>query len=82
MSADNDCSNLVPIDEAATQLGTTELSVLMHIKRKLIAGQEIDGQWFIDGASLDAYAVAHGGASRSLCRSHCSKAGGCGSSCG
>jgi len=54
----------------------------MHIRRKLIAGCEVDDHWFVDGESLAAFAVVHGGASRSLCCRPCSKAGGCGSSCG
>jgi len=75
-------SSLIPIEEAARLLNTTSLSIFMHIKRDLLVGREIDDHWFVDGESLAVYSAAHGGANRSLCRSHCSKAGGCGSSCG
>ncbi|OHB33483.1 MAG: hypothetical protein A2X84_13815 [Desulfuromonadaceae bacterium GWC2_58_13] len=76
------CATLVPIEEAARMLKTTSLSIYMHIKRKLIVGCEVDDHWFVDGDSLAAFTAVHSGASRGLCRSHCSKAGGCGSSCG
>lgn len=75
------CSTLIPIEEAARMLRTTSLSIYMHIKRELIVGCEMDEHWFVDSKSLAAFTASHGGASRSLCRSHCSKAGGCGSSC-
>jgi hypothetical protein len=82
MAKANICATLIPIEEAARLLRTTSLSIYMHIKRQLLSGCEVDDHWFVDGESLAAFTAAHGGARRGLCRSHCGKAGNCGSSCG
>ena len=45
--------NTLPLARAAELLQTTELNVLMHIKRGLLAGEERDGQWHVSAASLE-----------------------------
>jgi hypothetical protein len=75
-------TDLVPIEAVATELETTVLSVLMHIKRKLLAAREIDGAWLVSRESLDQF--RRDGQSReglALCRSACASKGECGS-CG
>jgi len=66
------------VAEVATTMKTTPINVMMHIKRGLLAGEEIDGDWFVAADSLANYlsdaSRAHKG---SVCKakSHC---GGCG----
>jgi hypothetical protein len=75
-------TDLVPIEAVAKELETTVLSVLMHIKRKLLAAQEVDGAWLVSRESLEQF--RRDGSSRedlALCRSACASKGGCGS-CG
>jgi len=74
---------MVPAAEAAKAMQTTVLNVMMHIKRKLLEGREIDGAWYVGSASLAALLAEKGGKSEPLvCRSGCAaKKGGC-SSCG
>jgi hypothetical protein len=70
----------VPIAEAAQAMKTTSLNVMMHIKRGLLAGEEIDGIWYVLAESLTAYLRQSGDAARgSLCKKSCGH--GC-SSCG
>ena len=71
------------VTEVATSMRTTPLNVMMHIKRGLLAGEEIDGTWYVPADSLASYlSDANRGSNGSVCKakSHC--AGGCSSSCG
>lgn len=45
----------ISLDEAASRLQSTPLNVLMHIKRGLLAGVEIDDSWWIEVASLESF---------------------------
>lgn len=47
-------SSMIPIAEAAAHMGTTEMNILMHLKRNLLEGEECDGGWFINADSLVA----------------------------
>ncbi len=69
------------LDAAASALGVTPLNVLMHVKRKMVEGQEVDGQWVISRKSLAAFLLSRSKEDPPLCVSQCSKKGGC-SSCG
>lgn len=73
-------NSLLPISEAANQMKSTDLNVLMHVKRGLIKGVEIDGDWFIDKTSLAEFIASHAGKA-DVCekKHHCGS--GCGSSC-
>lgn len=63
----------IVLAEAASRLKSTPLNVLMHIKRGLLTAEEIDGQWWIDGASLAEFQQHHQGKSAAnLCQSSCS----------
>jgi hypothetical protein len=74
---------MVAAEEAAKAMQTTVLSVMMHIKRKLLEGLELDGRWYVSAASLAAFLARSGGETRPVvCRSGCAaKKGGC-ASCG
>jgi hypothetical protein len=64
------------LEEVAEKLGTTELHVLMHIKKGLLEGSEIDGQWYIKPESFEAFQHGEAPPKSSIiqCKSHC---GGC-----
>lgn len=77
-----DSKNWVPISVAAQRLQTTPLHVLMHIKRAVLLGEEIDDAWMIDAVSLAALIRKRGdGELPVICGNRCSKAGDC-SGCG
>lgn len=62
----------IALEETARLLQSTPLNVLMHVKRGLLSAEEIDGQWWIDAASLEAFQLQHPEkASGSLCQSSC-----------
>jgi len=70
------------LDEAAQTLKTTELNVLMHIKRGLLEGREEEDGWTVSGESLIVFMARHDGHRKvDLCGSGCGRADGCGS-CG
>jgi len=65
-------SDLLPISTVAEQLNTTPLNVLMHIKRGLLNGLEVNGAWYVPAAALEKYLLQAGGAAHgSLCKSSC-----------
>ncbi len=45
----------VPIEEAASELHTTPLRLLMMLKKKVMRGAEMEGRWYIDKASLGCF---------------------------
>lgn len=64
----------LPLPDAALRLHSTELNVLMHLKRGLLRGREVEGTWWIEQASLDKLlAQTGGGKSETVCASHCGK---------
>ncbi len=67
-----------PASEAANELKTTELRVLMLIKQKSLTGCMADGEWFVSRESL-ACLKTHGldPIQKQKCGSGCSS-GGCG----
>lgn len=69
----------IPINEVAELLQTTPLNVLMHIKRGKLIGTEEEGTWSVDSQSLAAFRAVREGADKTLCRSGCSRTGGCAS---
>jgi hypothetical protein len=46
--------SMIPISEAASHMGTTEMNILVHINRGLLAGEESDEGWFINFDSMVA----------------------------
>ncbi len=73
-------NTLLSISEVAKQMKSTELNVLMHVKRGLIKGEEVEGEWFVSQASLAEFMDSHAGKA-DVCekKHHCGA--GCGSSC-
>jgi hypothetical protein len=83
MNENDGKQELVAAEAAAQVIGTTELNVLMHIKRGLLEGREEDGAWYVTGESLAAFRrKSGGGKAQVVCKTGCAaKKGGCGS-CG
>ena len=68
----------VPIEDAALELQTTHLRVLMLLKHRVLTGCQADGTWYVERSSLDTL-KEHGipDAEPPSCRSSCTA-----SSCG
>ena len=68
----------IPAQEAAFELATTQLRVLMLLKRKDLDGTLVDGEWFVSRPSLEC-CKTHGKDVKveQGCTSYCSS-GGCG----
>ena len=71
--------DVVSLEEAANQLGTTAAGVLIYLKHAYLRGCEIDGVWQVDAASLAMLCGRGTAQAASLRHSHCGKTGGCGS---
>jgi ADP-ribosyl-[dinitrogen reductase] hydrolase len=62
----------ISVAEVAEILKTTTISVMMHIKRGLLKGEEIDGDWYVTAVDLAEYQSQAGGAAYGkLCKSSC-----------
>jgi len=73
-------TEMISVAEVATIIKTTNLNVMMHIKRGLLSGTEINGIWYVSPDSLTKFLNQSDGAmAGSLCKSSCNE--GC-SSCG
>ncbi|SEA72701.1 hypothetical protein SAMN05660420_02987 [Desulfuromusa kysingii] len=69
----------LPLDQVAKQMGTTELNVLMHIKKNNLQAEEVDGKWFVLQASLNMFLSSpERSATVVTCKTHCCHSG-CGS---
>lgn len=44
-----------PIATAASRLQTTETRVLMLIKQQALQGEQLEGSWFVEEASLSSF---------------------------
>jgi hypothetical protein len=72
----------LPISSVAEKLNSTQLNILMHIKRGLLQGVEEDGVWFIDVSSLEEFLAKSGGnKAEDICASSCAKKHVCGGGC-
>ena len=70
---------LLPLDQVAEQMETTELNVLMHIKRNKIKAEEHDGKWFVHPVSLNDFLTSSDRSEAVVtCKTHCCNSG-CGS---
>lgn len=70
--------NLLTVEEVAKELGTTPLNVLLYIKRGQLAGQEMEGKWYVDEASLAALKSQGDKVGSAPCTPACGHGGGCG----
>lgn len=78
MSIIIDAIEYQPLSAAAEQLATTEMKILMLLKKKILHGDLIDGSWFVTADSLAGYQPARDEDDLLSCRSSCgSSACGC-----
>jgi hypothetical protein len=67
----------VPVMEAAEELGTTHLRILMLIKEGALKGSQEGGEWFVTRDSLDCFRKHDGDVRvQATCRTSCG--GNCG----
>ena len=66
----------VTAEEAAQQLSTTQMRILMLLKEQALVGSQVDGVWYVSQPSL-ACASAHGTDQHVAkgCRTYCSSSG-------
>lgn len=73
---------MVSVESVATELGTTKLNILMHLKKGILTGEERDGVWLVTSESVEEYKLSHPGErADSLCTSGCKKASACSGGC-
>ena len=70
-------TSFVPISEAALLLETTEMRVLMMLKKNELQGKTVDDVWYVDRASLQ---LCDKPKAADIVKQGCG--GGCGSGCG
>ena len=70
-------TSFVPIAEAAQLLETTEMRVLMMLKKNELQGKNVDDLWYVDRSSLNLCAKPK---ASDIVKPGCG--GGCGSGCG
>ncbi len=71
-------SEKLPLAEAAEAMNTTAVNVMIHIKRGLLSGEEVEGEWYVLADSLASFLDdPNRGSNGSICKSHCKH--GCGS---
>jgi hypothetical protein len=74
---------MLSIDDTAQLMGTTPLNVLMHIKRHLLEGIEVNGTWMVESQSLEILLAKTGGIKGdAVCASGCTKKHACSMGCG
>ena len=73
----NPGTSFVSVREAAAQLETTEMRVLMMLKKKELVGKMEDDAWYVDRASLQ---LCDKPKAADIVKPGCG--GGCGSGCG
>lgn len=71
-----DAKEYLPAAAAAAQLATTEMKILMLLKKGALNGDLIDGSWYVTASSLASYRpeVIDPGAG-SQCRTSCGGSG-------
>ncbi|PLX97627.1 MAG: hypothetical protein C0620_00540 [Desulfuromonas sp.] len=79
MSESTQTGAMCTLERAAEMLGTTPMSVLMHLKHKLMVGLEVNGQWYVSLESLEEYRNKNESADKGLCKKHECHHSSCGS---
>jgi hypothetical protein len=65
-------NKMITLAAAAGRLQSTPLNVLMHIKRGLLAGEEVEGCWWVESASFERLLQNRGTEPKvNLCQSNC-----------
>lgn len=78
-----DEAGFLTLSKTAQLLKTTQVNVLMHVRKGLLEQVEKDGLWYITISSFEAFVSQNGiKKSAAVCASGCARAASCGSSCG
>lgn len=64
----------LPIAEVAKELATTEIKILMLIKRKALEGELVEGAWYVTVTSLKEFDPTAYEPQLPSCRSSCKSA--------
>ncbi len=76
-------NGLLTLSKTAQLLKTTQVNVLMHVRKGLLDQVEKDGLWYVTIDSFETFVSQNGiRKSDSVCASGCGKHASCGSSCG
>lgn len=75
MTETNDPAGYVALAGAARQLSTTEMKILMLLKRHALDGALFDGSWFVTSDSIARFDKDAAAAEAPQCRTSCSSAG-------
>jgi hypothetical protein len=68
----------IPIADAARELKTTHLRILMLIRRNRMKGCQVDGEWYVEKCDIACFnGLESGDAEPGGCRASCAS-GGCG----
>ncbi|MBI1920940.1 MAG: hypothetical protein HYS23_07635 [Geobacter sp.] len=72
MEISNTNEERLSVSDAASELGTTRLRLLMLLREGAVEGEQIDGEWYLSRASLDAIRAMGGPAPVSpSCKTSC-----------
>lgn len=67
-------TDLVSLADAARELGTTPLRLLMLVKQGSLAGEMVDGEWFVPRPAIERFTAAGGDRRSDLaCKASCGK---------
>ena len=76
-------NGLLTLSKKAQLLKTTQVNVLMHIRKGLLDQVEEDGLWYVTIDSFESFVSQNGiRKSDNVCASGCGRHAGCSSSCG
>ena len=74
---------LLSLSKTAQLLKTTQVNVLMHVRKGLLDQVEKDGRWYVTINSFEQFVSENGiRKSDSVCAAGCGRHASCGSSCG
>jgi hypothetical protein len=71
----------LPIEEAAREMGTTHLRILMLIRRNMMKGCQVDGEWYVEKCELACFRELEIKAAKPVGRSPSCASGGCREGC-
>ncbi|AJE04802.1 hypothetical protein GPICK_03825 [Geobacter pickeringii] len=67
-------TDLVSLEAAARELGTTPLRLLMLVKQGILAGEMVEGEWFVLRPAIERFTAAGGDRRADLaCKASCGK---------
>jgi len=68
----------IPIAEAAREMETTHLQILILIRRNMMKGCEVDGEWYVEKSAIPSFKDLVMDDNKAVgCRASCAS-GGCG----